>query len=74
MLSSSSHAVFICFFILTHCSRLPLLALETSVISLMIIPPGSQSRPALCCHNMGLHRALIMDEKVPQPHRVYLLP
>ena len=39
MLSSSSHAVCICFFILTHCSHLPLLAWETTVISLMIIPP-----------------------------------
>lgn len=39
MLSSSSHTVFICFFILTHCSHLLLLAWETTVISLMIIPP-----------------------------------
>ena len=74
MLLSFSPAVFICFFILTHCSHLPLLALETAVIILTIVPPSTHSRPASCCHSMGLDKALITDEQVPQPHWPYLLP
>lgn len=36
-----SLVVFICFFILTHCSLPPFLALETAAIILTIVPPST---------------------------------
>lgn len=74
MLLSLSPAVFICFSILAHCSQPPSLALEIAVIILTIIPPTTQGQPALCCHSLGLDKAFIADEQVPQRRWARLLP